>query len=195
MDLRRVSKDAARAQVQRERCRRRGVNFYGYRIWTKIEDRIVRNLYPDYVALRKALPLRSYWAIQSRACYLGISKKRKPWTSRDLQKLGRIFSQATWAELYQAFPGRTQNEIKSRARKAGYTRPRVYPKTGVPVLDSIRSRAFSLNLSLLDVDKMARTRSYFSSARPRDIEKLNWKAIRRAVKALDGEVMPTWKNH
>jgi hypothetical protein len=61
-------------------------------VWTAAEMRIVQRLYPDYEAMLKALPNRSYWAIRGFAQNYGIASKRHVWTTAEISKLRALYS-------------------------------------------------------------------------------------------------------
>jgi len=159
-----------------------------YNLWSAKEDEALYRLYPDYEALCRALPSRSYCAIQRRISKLGISKKRKTWTARDLSNLRKFYPDEEWHNLKRIFPGRTANEIRCRAVQAGITR--ALKETGIDEIDAIRYRARAVNLTMLDVDMLARTNLYF--ARHRWLTYVDWRAIHRAIKALGGDIHVAW---
>jgi hypothetical protein len=76
----------------------------GHWLWTAREDALVRALYPDYVALRKALRRRTYSALRHRARTLGIAKKRHTWTTTEVSRLRKLYPKASCRDLLAAFP-------------------------------------------------------------------------------------------
>lgn len=184
---------AASAQRARERMIRKGRTPKGHWLWTAGEDAIVRALYPDYVALRKALRRRTYHSLRNRAGTLGIAKKRHIWTTTEVSRLRRLYPKADRRDLFAAFPGLSWGQISGKGGHIGLRRARPKLKaTGHPLIDTIRDRAFDLRLSMVDLDAMAGTKRYFQKAswctgRP------NRKALLRAVEALGGQVSVQWE--
>lgn len=195
MDLKRASQYTHLGQLARERQRRTGLSPFGLRIWSLEEDDFVRALYPDYKALMGALPTRTNGAIRARAQVLGITKKRKTWSGKNASILRRNFSAQTWETLQELLPGFTRKEIASYARTMLGLRRRGQQhsvSSGHPPIDAIRARAKELNLSMSDVDKMARTKKYFQMHQWRSAAGLNGRAVVRAVEALDGHIEVVW---
>jgi hypothetical protein len=163
-------------------------------LWTKREDEIVRALYPDYDAVLRALKTRTRVAIRTRAMKLGITKRRYPWTAAEIFRLRRLYPKQTAAELQVSFPGVKPAQIRQMANLRGITKDRrPLPPTGIAVIDAIRRRAFELNLSMIDVDEMARTGIYFQSSRWRYLG-VRLVQVCRAIQALDGEISPIWRS-
>ncbi|ODT80955.1 MAG: hypothetical protein ABS76_14300 [Pelagibacterium sp. SCN 64-44] len=80
------------------------------------------------------------------------------------------------------------------ARYFGMSRPRKpFATTGYLVIDQIRDRCFELCLSMVDLDAMAGTRSYFAKAEWHS-GNVSPKAVARAIKALDGELSARWND-
>ncbi|SCW94761.1 hypothetical protein SAMN02927924_04571 [Sphingobium faniae] len=72
----------------------------------------------------------------------------------------------------------------------GYRRPRRAPKpTGMPLVDSIRKRAFEFRLSMTDLDVFVGRTRYFVSPHYRD-----WRALQRAMAILGGRSAISWPN-
>lgn len=195
MSLSHYSRNARLAQINRERMKRTGVTPAGHKLWTKSEDTICRELYPDYQALRERLRGRTFSAIQARCRRLGIAKKTHVWTAREISTLRRIFPAATHDELLKAFPWATLRQIIGIAGYYGFRRQRKpYALTGHNVLDEIRSRCFMLRYSMRDLDEMCRSKRYFSNAQWHGAGWINHKAVAKAIKALDGKVRAEWSD-
>jgi hypothetical protein len=165
----------------------------GHWLWTPREDEIVRGIYPNYVALRRALRRRTYSALRHRTRKLGIAKKRHIWLTTEESRLRKLYPKADRSELLVAFPGMSWRQIAAKARHIGVRRMRrKLNATGHPLIDMIRDRAFDLRLSMVDLDAMAGTKRYFQKSlwcngRP------NRKALLQAVEALGGEVSIRWQ--
>lgn len=192
MDLRSIAKTAATAQATRVRMRRAGITPLGHRLWTSKEDAIVARLYPDYSALRKALRNRTHSGIRHRVSHLGIAIKRHLWTSQEKARLRRLYPTADRAALLREFPALEWKQIESKVLAMKLYKARKRPSTtGIPIIDSIRARAFELNLSMVELDAMAWSKSYFQKAGWR--RGIRRTAVYRAIEALDGQVVPVWR--
>ena len=90
--IKRAAFYARLGQLSRERLKRAGVTPLGYKLWTASEDAVVHRLYPDYPAIISTLKTRTYYAVRVRARAIGIVKRRKPWTTREMGLLKKILS-------------------------------------------------------------------------------------------------------
>ncbi|WP_028747966.1 hypothetical protein [Rhizobium mesoamericanum] len=193
MDLSYHSRNAASAARARRRIRREGTTMRGDKIWKTEEDDVVRSHYPDYAAIRRALPHRTYFACRNRARTLGIVKERPLYTTRELSIVRRLYPEGSKDDILSLLPGREWEAVKDFAKRHGIRRkPKPFKATGVVVLDQIRSRCRELNYTMPDLDKVAKTKRYFA--------KSSWlkghihhKAIGRAVRALFGDIKAEWK--
>jgi hypothetical protein len=166
----------------------------GDKVWTVEEDEVVRSKYPDYAAIRKALPHRTYFACRARARTLRIVKERPPYTGKELSIVRRLYPKADREDILSSLPGRTWSQINDLANRNGIRRaPKPFKITGIKVLDQIRTRCRELNYSMPDLDKMARTKTYFAKAKWLIRNKINHRAIGRAVDALHGDIEADWK--
>lgn len=165
----------------------------GYWLWTKKEDDILRTLYPDYKALRRKLRRRTRYALKARAARLGVIRKNHVWLAVEVSRVRRMYPRATREELMAALPNLTMAQIRSKASDIGVRRARRKPTaTGYPLIDAIRERAFEQNLSMADLDAIARTKRFYQSGGWRG-GNFNRKAVLRAVEALGGEVSVRWE--
>ena len=166
----------------------------GHRLWTEKEDAIVRGFYPDYRALRRRLRRRTYDALRHRVRVLGIQRRKHPWTGTEIARLRKLYPVASRDQMSAAFPNRTWAAIKTMAISRKIRRlQKPFAKTGSPALDQIRQRCAELNFSMGDLDKMARTRGYFSHARWLRTKKPSQIAIIKAIRALDGVIDIRWQ--
>lgn len=184
---------AASAERGRERMKRAGCTPKGHLLWTKEEEDIVRRHAGDYQGAVRALGgRRSYSAVRSRSQALGLAPKRTHWTGEQVLRLRKVYRWGTPAEMREAFPGRSLGYIHNMARYFGLSRPRKpFAPTGFPVLDEIRRRCFECALSMVDLDAMAGTGTYFASA-GWHARHLRMSAVAKAVKALGGELTVKW---
>jgi hypothetical protein len=187
-----AARNAIMAERMRARMQRSGRTPRGHMLWTKQEDEIIRRLYPNYKALRKALRRRTFKAIRVRASACGFTVKRHRWTAAEASRLRRLYPTASHEELLAAFPGVSLRQATAKANQIKvFRKRRPLAATGYPIIDEVRLRAFQLNITMVDLDAMSRTRCYF--------QKAGWhtgwiseRAIYRAVMALDGGLSARW---
>lgn len=195
MSLRYAIKGAERADYIRRQMKRTGLTPWGKKLWTKTEDDKVIRLYPDIKGLRQRLKSRSAAAIQQRAGALGVRRKGHRWKSSELVKLRKLFLNAHWQDILEAFPGLTKRQVISCAKYHGMKRNRKrFCKTGIEIIDAVREKAFQLNISMPDLDHMAGTKRYFSHAVWHQTKQANPKAVWRAIEALGGDVLARWND-
>lgn len=193
MSIRYHARGAASAEAAREKMRRTGENFSGEKLWTRREDEMLAELYPDYQKAVAALG-RSYNAVKYRARHLGLTPVRARWTAEMRSRLRKVYSTGSRQAIQAEFPTLDFDMVCAKARYFGFRRQRrSFTPTGQLVLDQIRSRCFELNLSMGDLDAMAGTGHYFLKAAWLT-GGVNGKAIARAVQALDGELFVKWRD-
>lgn len=190
-----TDRDRALASLRvRAQIRRQGF-IAGKCIWHPDEDATVRNLYPDYAALQKALPHRTQTSLVSRVGALGIARPRHTWKVNEASRLEKLYPVASREDLLNAFPGLTLKNLECRARTMKLSRPKRVPaRSHLPIINEIVDRAKALNLSPHDVDKIARTGDYFDSRCWRKRKSINAKAVFRAVAALGGRLVVRWED-
>lgn len=160
--------------------------------WSASEDETVKALYPDRKAIRKALPLRSHWAVRSRAQILGLAPKRHVWTGAQLKLLKRLYPSASKRELLAAFPWATYIGICATANHYGLVRNRALPtSSGYKVIDQIRGRAALVGYTMVQFDALAGTGVFFSKAKWSRGEEFK-PEIGKAVSALGGTLRIDW---
>lgn len=166
----------------------------GQLLWTEDELRLLRQLYPmPYAEIAKRLPGRTPGAIRKKAGHMGLSPKVHVWTGAEIKTLRRVYTTGSTADIKAAFPGLRMRQITAIANFYKIYRPRKpYLPTGIRVIDQIRQRAFEIGYSMRDIDELARTKQYFFSGSWR--YNLDYKAIGRAITALDGEVVAVWND-
>jgi hypothetical protein len=169
-----------------------GSGFSGAKLWTEKEVAIAKKLYPDYQAISKEIG-RSYYAARNKCRKLGLPPKHHMWTGAEITRLRKMYPTATKEELIDAFHGFSYSHIKAIASNHGFLRVRrPFKATGHPILDQIRARSFALGYSMPDIDKLSRTKLYFTEQQWRFSKSLNHKAVARAIAALDGKVKAQW---
>src|SRR5579875_2930716 len=89
--------------------------------WTREDDRAFRVLYPDYNALRRRFPSRTYYALRNHAAELGIVERRHVWTQLEVARLKRMYAGPRPSDeaLMAAFPGMTSKQIKAQGTFLG----------------------------------------------------------------------------
>jgi len=193
MKLRYAAKAAVKSRRMRALIQRRGYVGKSQPLWTVAERDTVRQLYPDYGALRRALPRRTYSALRSAARLQGVAVRRHIWTITEVSRMRRVYTTAKRPQVEAAFPDITWGKIKAKARHLNLRRPRVpYVPTGFAILDAIRARAFDLNISMVELDAMARTKRDFQKALWSGRRRPNARAVLLAVYALGGELSVKW---
>lgn len=168
---------------------RTGRTIAGDFVWSTVELDILRRLYPDRRALSAALPRRTGAAIAHKARMIGLVPPLRIWTDADAAKLRRPYVNGIpVATLAEMFPGKTRKQIWGKAFAMGYRRPRRPPKpTGMPLVDSIRTRAFELRISMTELDAFVARKRYFVG--PCHID---WTALQRAMTLLGGIPVVHW---
>ncbi|AAL52869.1 MULTISPECIES: SANT/Myb-like DNA-binding domain-containing protein [Brucella] len=189
------SQNAARAQQARRRIRYLGTTPNGNKLWTPKEDELCQEYGSDYAVLAKKLPHRSYFALRSRCQKLGLRPRNNTVTARELSLMRRIVPTGTKEEILAAFPNRTLSDVGQICRYRGiYRKKRRFKQTGYPLLDQLREQCFKLNLSMADIDEIAKTKRYFQRPGWADHKVLNYGNVCKAIIALDGEISVRWRD-
>lgn len=85
------------------------------------EDAVIRELYPDYVAILGKLPTRSRLSIKKRASKIGASASRstslRRWTDEEDAKISSLYP--NYEAIYMHMPHRTRYAVKRRAADLG----------------------------------------------------------------------------
>lgn len=190
MQLEAMCKNAARAARMREQCRRTGTSLGGHPLWTKEEDVLLEEVYPDYGAAKKALPRRTMASLKNRVRTLGLPKEIPQWTCVEVSRLRKMYRMNTWPEILAAFPKRTYGAIQKKTQELRLRRPRLGMKpTGHILTDAIILQARRLNITMAELDAMCRTKHYFAYKQWRDPTARRHGALLRAVDALGGEIV------
>lgn len=150
-----------------ERARRRmqllGVTPNGFPLWEPREVEPVARMYPDYGSIFPRLDRRTHPAVYNKAARLGITRPRSlPWSDNEILRLRKVYPKESREEILAAFPGRSYGAIAKASNTRGVYRARRSPaKTGFRLLDQVLVRAQKMNLSMADLDALARCGSYF----------------------------------
>lgn len=193
MGLRWAARGARMAEMARERIAKTGMAPGGRPVWTARELALLAVMFPDYKRAVAVLERRSFSAVKQQAQAMGLTSNRHRWTGAEISRLRKLFPTADNETLQSAFPGIDLGKIKAMARYVGIRRQRrPFKVTGIQPIDQIRDRAFKLNISMVELDAMARTKYYFQKAEWH-AGIINYRAIGRATKALNGLLAVRWK--
>jgi hypothetical protein len=175
------------------RINRTGRTTFGHWVWTAEEDNLVRQFHPDFAKLKKLLRRRSMIAIKRRAIDLRLVRAQHLWTANEVTKLRRRWRDLSKAELIAEFPRHTWISIRCKGSKLGLRRRPWQPKpTGKQLLDQIRERAAYLHISLLDLDRICFSRTYFARSSQGHYSS-GRNVLLTAVAALGGRVEIVWR--
>ena len=167
---------------------RHGSTPRGCALWSEKDNALFAKLYPDYAALRKGFPTRTYKALRMHACASGLSKKGHRWTYPELSRLRKVYCNGSMSELRAAFPLLKPSQIKTKAMSLGMKRPRRLKKLGEPLLDALREKALASNLSMRDLDAYANAEDYFRKSKWQHGKRIQDHPCYRAILALGGRV-------
>ena len=181
-----LARGAAISQANRERA---SIHTGGTR-WLAVEMKTILDLYPDYAAIQKKLPERTYSQIKNFIKTYELGSKRHVWTTAEISRLrktcrGSVSSDA----IYAAFPEFGKGQLRNAAKRYGIPWPERRPKPlGVPVLDDVRQRAFDMNLSLGDLDGIVGGGHYFRHSG----KYIDNKKLIRVVEFMGGRLTVDW---
>ena len=193
MELRWAARGARMAAMARERIAKTGMAPGGHPVWTDREMALLAVIFPDYQRAVAVLERRTYAAVKNRARSMGLTDCRHIWTGAAVARLRKLYHTVDRETLMAAFPSVPYHKIKYKAKHIGICiRRRPFKHTGFPALDQIRTRAFDLNVSMVELDAMAKTKTYFQRCGWIGRPKPNYRAIGRAAEALDGLVAVRW---
>lgn len=164
------------------------------RSWTAAEDAVLAALYPDVTRAAERLPGRSRGAIKKRAGVLDLVASPRRWTTPEVAILRRLWTKATSAELAAALPRWDARAIDHKARKLGLKARGLPPLmlTGDPLCDAIRDRCRVLGITMAELDRMARSATYFQGREWRGKSGHRQAPMTRAVRALGGVLSVTF---
>lgn len=195
MDLRFLNRMVALSQASQAATRRRGTTTQGHKLWTGAEDDILRKSYPNYQAMKQAMPHRTRIAIWSRCREIGLKRTRHRWLAIEISKLRKLYPSSPRSVICNEFPDVSWVNIRKAATYYGLRRnPRKHRRTGKPVIDIILSRIEEIEWTLADLDAESGTGNYFRRHYWRR-HRLNFNAIAKAVRALDGDLEISWKQY
>ncbi|MEY9100464.1 hypothetical protein ABIA24_003373 [Sinorhizobium fredii] len=174
------------------KMQRDGVTIRGHKLWTDEEIKILRENPNDRQAAQQKLPHRTAKAIEFKRGELGLAKPIHFWTAAEISKLRRMYPRSPQEEICAAFPHSTWINIRQAARYHGFRRERrAYKPTGHAVIDQIREKCHEIKWSMADLDREARTKTYFKRQGWYG-KRINYKAVGRALEALEGQMTIKW---
>ncbi|MER9574925.1 hypothetical protein NKI78_04630 [Mesorhizobium sp. M0400] len=188
------SRHSDAAQRTRRRIEVRGTAPNGGLIWGDAENLVCRKLYPDYQALRKALPHRTLQAIREHCRYIGIAATMEAWTCLEVSKLRKLYKAVSRKELLAEFPNRSAKSLMNKAQKLKLKRYRTaYLPTGDQLLDSLREECFRQKITMPDLDVFSQARGYFGNRNWGGTTRyFNYDRIVRGIYALGGTLKVEW---
>ena len=190
--LSRLTSGAVSAERLRWHMAKSGRTLAGQKLWTKAEIEHLRRTYPDYRKARALLPNRSLSAIRSKAFRLRITRTRRIWSDNDVKRLKAPYRRGRpMHEILASLPGKTKEQIWTRAYHSGWRRPQTPTKTyELKPYDDVRTRAFASKLSMRELACLSVTGNYFLQQRSRN----NWRKISKAVEMLEGQLSVAWSD-
>lgn len=193
MQLHYYARNAEAAHRSRARIMRSGFTPKGDRLWEEWEEEILRKHFPNYKRMERSLKHRTGCAIRSHCRKLGLKRAIHNWSAAEISKLRRLYPTAPIEDICAAFPHSTYINIRQVAQYHGFRRKRVpYSSTGFPALDEVRNRCFEARISMPELDKIARTKTYFQKMGWRGKPRPNYRFLGLAMEALNGVLAVTW---
>lgn len=162
-----IARGAASAERGRRLMQLRGVTPNGHPLWTPWEIGPVVELTPAYGLIFPMVERRTRPAVYSKARRLGVAPKAPPrWTENEILRLRKFYPTRSKEQVLAAFPGRSYTAVAKAASARGIYRSKGVPaSTGIPLLDQVLERAARHNMSLAELDSVARTGNYFRRRR------------------------------
>lgn len=177
------------AAVMREWMRRHGTTLSGQPLWSELEIALLREHYPDYATLVRLLPHRTRKAIEMKVAKLGLARPLRIWADGEVRRFKPPYQDGTSVtNILPLLNQKSANQLYAAAWKRQISRPRRRPKlVGIPILDSVRQRAFDMNISLRELDEATGQKKYFSHP-----TSIRWTAVERAIRVLGGKFVVRW---
>jgi hypothetical protein len=173
--------------------KRAGVTMKGQKLWDDAERQVLLDCRGDYKSMCRRLKHRTYNAIRWQHAKMGLQKSKHVWSAAEVAKLRKMYPKGSVEEISAAFPHSRWANICAQARYRGFRRENrlTYKLTGIAALDDVRRRCREIRWTMRDLDKAAKTGTYFQKAgwiRKR----INHRALGRAIEALDGVIQAQW---
>lgn len=193
MKLRRAYEGIDRSEKNRKLMMKTGRTPFGQRLWTPQHDKKVVDFYPDIKRIKIHLNFRTEAAIRARARFLGVTRRQHRWKMHDVSRLRKMYISAHWQDILEAFPDFTPSQIRGCIRTHEMKRDRKrYKTTKYECINDIRDQLIKLNMTMKDLDLIARTGDYFSKSQWHGKPHAKDEAIGRAVRALGGRLTIIW---
>lgn len=185
--LSRLAAGAVSAERLRRHMAKSGRTLAGAEIMDQAEIEHLRRTYPDYRKACALLPNRSLSAIKSNAFRLRITRTRRIWSDNDVKRLKAPYRRGRpMHEILALLPGKTKNQIWTRARHSGWRRPQRPPKIyELKPYDEVRARAFTSKLSMRELACLSVLQQPSRN---------NWRKIGKAVEMLEGQLSVVWSD-
>lgn len=162
----------------------------GWTAWTPEENELVHTYYPDYRAMMRALPSRSFGALKKRASFLDVAQPQRAWTGVEAKRLRALCAaRLTWAEIQAALPHRSIDVLKIFARKHRIAYFRPYKPADDPCVQAVRERAAAMKINMTALDRMAKSGVFFRKPGTRR----NLRHIAAGAAVLGGEIRIEWE--
>ena len=159
--------------------------------WTLKEHEVVVSHWPDIDEITKRLPHRTRAAICNFAGRCNLRKQIHLWTDEEHSLLRRRVREGVPQREIAKELGLNKLQITNRIAYTGLSYPRRPPKpTGNPLIDTIRRRAFDLNVSMKELDEACNSGKQFEKYSAQ--RRIHIKHIARAAKVLDGNITIQW---
>ncbi|MBB3355279.1 hypothetical protein FHT70_005240 [Rhizobium sp. BK049] len=193
MSLSHFARNAASAARVRNRIKKEGYTMNGDKLWTEDERKIIEDKWPNFDAIRKAIPGRSRIAIRAQCRNMGLREKPQHiWSASEISKLRKLYPAATIAEICATFPHSKWVNIQQVARYHGFRRKRKpFKPTGNPPIDGVLAKLFEANYSLSDLDQEFRTKDYFAHQNWR-YRTPDYNRFVKAIELLEGKLVVEW---
>lgn len=184
MDIRQLARNAAKAQHMRAVGRGRS-----RKIWSSADDETIKRLHPNFKNILRQLPHRTRNQVHYRAKCLGITRRHRPWLASEVARLRKIYPTSSRPEVMAAFPGWKWSRIKEKVKNERLAKARRrLVNLNRPFVNEIRECAFMRNLTMVDLDALADTGTFFRSNDFRGELIPHFKNLLKAVASLDGEI-------
>lgn len=161
--------------------------------WTLKEHEVVISHWPDVDEIERKLPHRSRSAIQNFAGKCNLRKPIHTWTQAQHSLLRRRVAEGMPRQKIANELGLTVLQVGNRMRYSGLNYNRRPPKpTGHALIDSIKKRAYDLNISLKELDEACASGHQFAKYSP--ARRIHIKHMIKATKVLDGKLAIQWSD-
>uniref|UniRef100_A0A6H1ZGK2 Uncharacterized protein n=1 Tax=viral metagenome TaxID=1070528 RepID=A0A6H1ZGK2_9ZZZZ len=178
-------------------------SFRGYRVraisprdaWSQAELELLKTHWPNVKMLCRLLPRRTVRAMQAKANRCGLTPEwtRHMWTAREHSDLRRMVAMGCTRRQIAMHLGLSVQQVAARMQYTGIKMPKRRPvPCGDERIDSIRQRAFDLNMSMTEFDRsLGYTRRFSNCFKGKQ---MSLSSIGRAVVALGGKLQIEWED-